>query len=102
MSGAYKILIYFFPDYNNTKEFRPDLILASRNYVTIAPVVSQHEIYEKDRMLMGEREAMNGIQIIYSDFRMPDNVSLDVHEGAHEIDLQSLLSFFEKYLGVKS
>ncbi len=29
--------------------------LASRNYVTIAPVVSQHEIYEKGHTLMGER-----------------------------------------------
>ena len=181
--------------------------LASSNYVTIAPVVSQHEIYEKDRILMGERlwdlircvdyleslsvvnknligcaglslggemamwlgamdtrikatvssgfltnmdqmeqnhcmcwkfnglrdlvdwsdvysmiaprylqcqngmkepstdftvplaqEAMNGIKVIYGDFMKPENVSLDVHEGAHEIDLQSLLSFFNKYL----
>lgn len=29
--------------------------LASRNYVTIAPFVSQHAVYEKDRLLMGER-----------------------------------------------
>lgn len=29
--------------------------LARRNYVTIAPVVSQHEIYEEGRTLMGER-----------------------------------------------
>ncbi len=29
--------------------------LASSGYVTIACVVSQHEVYEKDRMLMGER-----------------------------------------------
>ena len=181
--------------------------LASRNYVTIAPVVSQHEIYEKDRMLMGERlwdlircvdyleslttvnknrigcaglslggemamwlsamdtrvqvtvssgfltnmdqmeqnhcmcwkfaglrdlvdwadiysliaprylqcqngmkepstdftvalalEAMKSIRIIYGDFMKPENVSLDVHEGAHEIDLQPLLSFFDKCL----
>ena len=47
-------------------------------------------------------EAMNGIKIIYGDFMKPENVSLDVHEGAHEIDLQSLLSFFDKYLGSKS
>lgn len=182
--------------------------LALRNYVTIAPIVSQHEIYEKDRKLMGERlwdlircvdyleslkmvnknrigcaglslggemamwlgamdtrvqvtvssgflttmdqmehnhcmcwkfdglrdlvdwadiysliaprylqcqnglkepstdftvtlalEAMNDIKIIYGDFMKPENVSLVVHEGAHEIDLQSLLSFFDKYLG---
>ena len=29
--------------------------LASRNYVTIAPFVSQHEVYETGRTLMGER-----------------------------------------------
>jgi hypothetical protein len=29
--------------------------LARRNYVTVAPVVSQHEIYEQGRTLMGER-----------------------------------------------
>jgi hypothetical protein len=29
--------------------------LARRNYVTIAPVVSQHEVYEEGRTLMGER-----------------------------------------------
>jgi dienelactone hydrolase len=29
--------------------------LAARNYVTIAPVVSQHEVYEEGRTLMGER-----------------------------------------------
>jgi dienelactone hydrolase len=29
--------------------------LARRNYVTIAPIVSQHEIYEESRTLMGER-----------------------------------------------
>ena len=29
--------------------------LAARNYVTIAPVVSQHEVYEPGRTLMGER-----------------------------------------------
>lgn len=29
--------------------------LARRNYVTIAPFVSQHTVYENDRLLMGER-----------------------------------------------
>ena len=184
--------------------------LASRNYVTIAPVVSQHEIYEKDRMLMGERlwdlircvdyleslkevdkkrigcgglslggemsmwlgamdtrinatlssgfltkmdqmeqnhcmcwkfpglrelvdyadiysltaprplecqnglkeppadftvplarEALKEIEVIYSDFGKPQNVSLVAHEGAHEIDLPTLLAFFDKHLGSK-
>lgn len=181
--------------------------LAARNYVTIAAVVSQHQLFEKDRMLMGERlwdlmrcvdylESLNGIdknkigcaglslggemamwlgaidqriqatasagfltkmdqmeqnhcmcwkfsglrelvdyadiysliaprpllcqngmkeppadftvvlarealkeiEVIYSDFRRPENVSLVAHEGAHEIDLPSLLAFFDKQL----
>lgn len=29
--------------------------LASRGYVTIAPIVSQHDVYEKGNLLMGER-----------------------------------------------
>ena len=184
--------------------------LAAGNYVTIAAIVSQHEIYEKDRMLMGERlwdlmrcvdylesltvvdknrigcaglslggemamwlgamdvriqatvssgfltkmdqmeqnhcmcwkfpglrelvdyadiysliaprplQCQNGlkeplndftvplarvalqeIEVIYTDYKQPENVSLVAHEGAHEIDLPSLLSFFDKYLGSK-
>lgn len=184
--------------------------LAENNYVTIAAIVSQHEIYEKDRMLMGERlwdlmrcvdyletlkevdkkrigcaglslggemamwlgamderinatvssgfltimdqmeqnhcpcwkfpglrelvdyadiysliaprplqcqnglkepandftvalatEALQEIKIIYNDFKRPENISLVAHEGAHEIDLPTLLAFFDKYLGSK-
>jgi hypothetical protein len=42
--------------------------LARRNYVTIAPVVSQHEIYEQGRTLMGERlwDAMRCIDFLES------------------------------------
>ncbi len=184
--------------------------LAARNYVTIATTVSQHEIYEKDRMLMGERlwdlmrcvdylqslkevdknrigcgglslggemsmwlgamdvrikatvssgfltkmdqmeknhcmcwkfpglrelvdyadiysliaprplqcqnglkepltdftvplarEALKEIDVIYTDFGKPENVTLIAHEGAHEINLPTLLAFFDKYLGTK-
>jgi hypothetical protein len=184
--------------------------LAARNYVTIATVVSQHTVYEKDRILMGERlwdlircvdyleslpgvdknrigcaglslggemamwlgamderihatvssgfltymdhmeknhcmcwkfpglrelvdyadiysliaprplqcqnglkeplndftvplaqEALKEIEVIYTDFGHPENATLDAHAGAHEIDLPSLLSFFDKYLGSK-
>lgn len=184
--------------------------LAAKNYVTIATVVSQHEIYEKDRMLMGERlwdlmrcvdylqslsmvdknrigcaglslggemamwlgamdvrinatvssgfltkmdqmeqnhcmcwkfpglrelvdyadiysliaprplmcqnglkeplndftvplaqAALKEIQVIYTDFKKPENATLVAHVGAHEIDLPSLLSFFDKNLGSK-
>jgi dienelactone hydrolase len=42
--------------------------LAARNYVTVAPVVSQHEIYEEGRTLMGERlwDAMRCIDFLES------------------------------------
>ncbi|MCX6224936.1 MAG: acetylxylan esterase [Bacteroidia bacterium] len=42
--------------------------LAARNYVTIAPVVSQHEIYEQGRTLMGERlwDAMRCVDYLES------------------------------------
>lgn len=44
--------------------------LARRNYVTVAPVVSQHEIYEGDRTLMGERlwDAMRCVDYLSSCF----------------------------------
>lgn len=42
--------------------------LAKRNYVTIAPVVSQHEVYEVGRTLMGERlwDAMRCVDYLAS------------------------------------
>ncbi len=42
--------------------------LARRNYVTIAPVVSQHDVYEEGRTLMGERlwDAMRCVDYIES------------------------------------
>jgi hypothetical protein len=44
--------------------------LARRNYVTIAPVVSQHEVYEEGRTLMGERlwDAMRCVDFLGSCF----------------------------------
>ena len=44
------------------------------------------------------KEALKKIQVIYNDFNKLENVELIVHEGAHEIDLPSLLTFFEKHL----
>jgi hypothetical protein len=44
------------------------------------------------------KKALKKIQVIYNDFDKLENVELIVHEGAHEIDLPSLLAFFEKYL----
>ena len=44
------------------------------------------------------KKALKKIEVIYNDFNKKENVELIVHEGAHEIDLQSLLTFFEKHI----
>ena len=44
------------------------------------------------------REALKEVQIIYWDYKRPENLILDVHDGGHIIDLPALLCFFEKYL----
>ena len=45
------------------------------------------------------REALGEIRPIYADMGAPDDVSLDVHAGEHEVDLPSLLEFFDARLG---
>jgi pimeloyl-ACP methyl ester carboxylesterase len=44
------------------------------------------------------RQALKEIRPIYADMGSPGNVSLDVHAGEHEVDLPSLLEFFDKRL----
>ena len=44
------------------------------------------------------REAMAEIQVTYADTGKPRNVALLVHDGGHEIALESLLEFFDKHL----
>ena len=44
------------------------------------------------------KKAMEEIKLIYSDYGKPQNVSLAVHGGAHEIDLPSLMKFFKTKL----
>ena len=44
------------------------------------------------------RKAAEEIRTIYIDFERPENFTLDVHPGAHEIDLPALLYFFHKHL----
>ena len=46
------------------------------------------------------REVLKEIKVIYSDMHIPENVSLLAHEGAHEIELSSLLAFFDKHIGL--
>ncbi len=44
------------------------------------------------------QKAMEEIKPIYTDYGKSGNVALVAHEGAHEIDLESLLRFFRKKL----
>ena len=52
----------------------------------------------KDFYVPLAHEALKEIQTIYRDFEKPENLILDVHNGAHEIDLPSLLYFLDKHL----
>ena len=85
MSGACRILIHFIYIYS----------LIAPRYLQCQNGLKEPST---DFTVTLAREAMNDIKIIYGDFMKPENVSLDVHEGAHEIDLQPLLSFFDKCL----
>ncbi len=44
------------------------------------------------------REALKEIQAIYWDYERPENLILDVHSGAHVVDIPALVCFFEKQL----
>lgn len=44
------------------------------------------------------RHVLSEIEPAYRDLAAPHMVSLDVHEGGHEIELAPLLNFFEQYL----
>jgi esterase/lipase len=44
------------------------------------------------------QKALEEIKPIYADFNASNRLALDVHAGAHEIDLPPLLDFFEKNL----
>ncbi|HPP02447.1 MAG TPA: dienelactone hydrolase family protein [bacterium] len=52
----------------------------------------------KDFYVPLAREALKEIQPIYASLGHPERVSLDIHEGGHEIDLPALLHFFEENL----
>jgi hypothetical protein len=64
------------------------------------PLQCQNGIKEpaRDFSVPVAREALKEIEVIYKDYQRPENLSFDVHEGAHEIDLPGLLSFFGKHL----
>jgi len=47
------------------------------------------------------REAFGEAQTIYTDLKRPENILLDVHEGAHVVDIPGLLAFLEKQLANK-
>jgi len=44
------------------------------------------------------RQALEQIRPIYRDMKRPENLVLDVHPGAHEIDLPALMYFCNKHL----
>ena len=44
-------------------------------------------------------KAMKEIRLIYKDFGAADNVSLEVHDGGHEIALDPLIELFSTHLG---
>jgi hypothetical protein len=44
------------------------------------------------------RQAMKEIKLIYTDFKHPENLALVAHRGGHDVDLPSLLAFFDKHL----
>lgn len=64
------------------------------------PLVCQNGLNEpSDQFYVSlARKAFSEIQVIYGDLVRPENITLDVHKGAHEIDLPGLLCFFEKHL----
>jgi hypothetical protein len=47
------------------------------------------------------REVLKEIKMIYEDYEQPELVDIVAHQGGHEIDLPSLMSFFDTYLGSK-
>jgi len=44
------------------------------------------------------QDAMQEISLIYRDYGAPRKAELHVHDGGHEIDLEALLSFFDRHL----
>jgi pimeloyl-ACP methyl ester carboxylesterase len=45
------------------------------------------------------RQAMDEIRPVYADLGRPGNVGLVIHRGEHEVDLPSLVAFFDTWLG---
>jgi formylglycine-generating enzyme required for sulfatase activity len=64
------------------------------------PLLCQNGLREPPAMFVVPlaRRALKEIRLIYADMEKPENVSLAVHGGEHEIDLPSLLDFFRKSL----
>ncbi len=44
------------------------------------------------------KQALQEIKVIYKDFDASDNLELDIHQGAHEIDLPELMRFMDEHL----
>lgn len=61
------------------------------------PLLCQNGLLEPETQFIVPlaREALREIRPIYADLGAAGNIALDVHPGAHEIDLPALLAFFE-------
>ena len=64
------------------------------------PLLCQNGLQEGDTQFCVPlaRKAMAAIKVAYDQFGVPDLAGLDVHEGAHEINLPTLSAFFRKHL----
>jgi hypothetical protein len=65
------------------------------------PLLCQNGLREHPTMFVVPlaRQALKEIRLVYSDMGKPENVSLAVHNGEHEVDVPSLLEFFRKAIG---
>jgi len=63
------------------------------------PLMCQNGLKEPETQFYAPlaENAMKEIKIVYNDFNSSENVILQIHKGGHEIDLPSLLSFFDRY-----
>ena len=64
------------------------------------PLQCQNGLREEPHMFVVPlaRQAIKEIRIAYADFGQPGSAALAIHRGEHEIDLPSLVEFFQKTL----
>jgi len=62
------------------------------------PLQCQNGLREEPHMFVVPlaRQAIKEIRVAYADFGQPANATLAIHRGEHEIDLPSLVEFFNR------